>query len=104
MSFVEEVADRERLGGRYEIVAFVGAGAMGRVYKVIDRELDEVIAVKILSSSPLLQRSEMVERFRREVKLARRVTHKNVARVFDIGEHGGERYLTMEFVEGESLG
>jgi len=46
----------------------------------------------------------MLERFRREVKLARRVTHKNVARTFDIGEHNGERFLTMEFIEGESLG
>jgi serine/threonine-protein kinase len=46
----------------------------------------------------------MLERFRREVKLARRVTHKNVARTFDIGEHAGERFLTMEFIEGESLG
>src|SRR5579862_8124782 len=46
----------------------------------------------------------MLERFRREVKLARRVTHKNVARTFDIGEHAGERFLMMEFIAGESLG
>ncbi len=45
----------------------------------------------------------MLERFRREVRLARRVTHPNVARIFDIGEHGGDRFLTMEFVDGESL-
>jgi serine/threonine-protein kinase len=75
---------------------------MGAVYRARDTELDEIVALKMLhgefGSDP-----RMLARFRQEAKLARRVTHKNVARTFDIGEHGGAKFLTMEFVEGESL-
>lgn len=92
----------EIIGGRYELLGMLGAGAMGTVYRARDRELDEIVALKVLKKD--LATPDMVERFRREVKLARRVTHKNVARTFDIGEHGGDRFLTMEFVEGEMLG
>jgi serine/threonine-protein kinase len=88
---------------RYELLGLVGVGGMGSVYRARDTELDEVIALKVLRRE-LLDAPGMLDRFRREVKLARRVTHKNVARTFDIGEHGGERFLTMEFIEGESLG
>ena len=72
------------IGGRYEILALLGQGGMGRVYRARDTELDEVVALKVLQSE-LVSSPEMVERFRREVKLARRVTHPNVARMFDIG-------------------
>ncbi|MGO8994495.1 MAG: protein kinase domain-containing protein [Polyangiaceae bacterium] len=91
------------IAGRYELVGLVGVGGMGSVYHARDTELDEDIALKVLRRE-LVDAPGMLERFRREVKLARRVTHKNVARTFDIGEHGGERFLTMEFIEGESLG
>src|SRR5256885_14396936 len=76
---------------------------MGPVYRSRGRELDEVVALKVVKKE-LGSAPGMIERFRREVKLARRVTHKNVARTFDIGEHGGDRFLTMEFVDGEMLG
>jgi eukaryotic-like serine/threonine-protein kinase len=95
-------SDRQRLAGRYEILALVGAGGMGTVYRARDLELDEVVALKVVRSE-LCATPGILDRFRREAKLARRVTHKNVARVFDIGEHEGEKFLTMEFVEGESL-
>src|SRR5208337_2925547 len=62
----------------------------------------EVVALKVMRPD-LLATPGILERFRREAKLARRVTHHNVARVFDIGEHDGEKFLSMEFVEGESL-
>ncbi len=91
------------IAGRYELIGLVGVGGMGSVYRARDTELDEVIALKVLRRE-LVDAPGMLERFRREVKLARRVTHKNVARTFDIGEHDGERFLTMEFIEGESLG
>jgi len=90
------------LAGRYELLGMLGAGAMGTVYRARDRELDEIVALKVLKKE--LASPDMVERFRREVKLARRVTHKNVARTYDIGEDGGDRFLTMEFIEGEMLG
>jgi eukaryotic-like serine/threonine-protein kinase len=90
------------LAGRYALLGMLGAGAMGTVYRAHDRELDEVVALKVLKEE--LASAGLIERFRREVKLARRVTHKNVARTYDIGEHAGDRFLTMEFVEGEMLG
>ena len=91
------------LGGRYEILGLVGVGGMGSVYRARDRELEETVALKVLRRE-LVDKPGMLERFRREAKLARRVTHRNVARVFDIGEHQGEKFLTMELVDGESLG
>ena len=90
----------ELLAGRYQIVRWLGGGGMGRVYEVIDTELDERVALKVLR--PGLSR-EAIERFRREVKLTRRIQHRNVARMFDIGEHEGEKFLTMELVTGCSL-
>lgn len=92
-----------RVAGRYELLGMLGAGGMGTVYRARDVELDEVVALKVLKKE-LTGAPGMLERFRREVKLSRRVTHKNVARMFDIGEHGGDRFLTMELVEGEMLG
>jgi serine/threonine-protein kinase len=90
------------IAGRYEVIGLLGVGGMGAVYKVRDRELDEVVALKMLKRE-IADSPGIVDRFRREVKLARRVTHPNVARTFDLGEHEGERFLTMEYVEGESL-
>lgn len=92
-----------RIAGRYDLLGMLGAGAMGTVYRARDTELDEVVALKVLKKE-LAAAPGMLERFRHEVKLARRVTHRNVARTFDIGEHGGDRFLTMEYVEGEMLG
>jgi serine/threonine-protein kinase len=90
------------VAGRYQILALAGAGAMGSVYRARDTELDEVVALKFLRSE-LVASADMLERFRREVRLARRVAHRNVARVYDIGEHGADKFLTMAFIEGEPL-
>ena len=90
------------IAGRYEVLAPLGSGAMGIVYKVRDRELGEIVALKLLRPE-LLGAEYALERFRREVRLARLVTHSNVARTFDIGEHQGQRFLTMEFLTGRSL-
>jgi serine/threonine-protein kinase len=90
------------VGGRYTILGLVGVGGMGSVYRARDAELDEVVALKVLRKE-LVEMPGMLERFRQEVKLARRVTHRNIARTFDIGEHEGEKFLTMEYVDGESL-
>jgi eukaryotic-like serine/threonine-protein kinase len=92
--------DGELVGGRYRIVRWLGGGGMGRVYEALDTELEERIALKVLKSG---LSDDALERFRREVKLTRRIQHRNVARMFDIGEHKGEKFLTMELVEGEPL-
>jgi serine/threonine protein kinase/tetratricopeptide (TPR) repeat protein len=90
------------VAGRYRLLGLLGRGGMGSVYRARDLVLDEVVALKVLQRE--MARSEsMLVRFRQEVKLARRVTHPNVARTFDITEHDGQAFLTMEFVDGESL-
>ncbi len=91
------------LADRYAILGLLGAGGMGNVYKARDLELEELVALKVLRPE-LVGAPGVLDRFRREVKLARRVTHPNVARVFDIGDHRGEKFLTMELIDGESLG
>ena len=90
----------ELVAGRYRIVRWLGGGGMGRVYEAVDTELDEHVALKVLRPG---MSEESTERFRREVKLTRRIQHRNVARMFDIGEHNGEKFLTMELVTGEVL-
>ncbi len=97
-----EHAVAEVLAGRYELLGLLGTGGMGSVYRARDLELDEVVALKVLKRE-LVNTPEMLARFRQEVKLARRVTHHNVARTFDIGEHLGEKFLTMEFIDGIAL-
>ncbi|MEZ4294631.1 MAG: protein kinase [Polyangiaceae bacterium] len=98
-----EPAPARVIGDRYEVLGLLGTGGMGNVYRARDRELDELVALKVLRPE-IAGNPAALERFRREVKLARRVTHPNVARVYDIGEGGGEKYLTMELFDGESLG
>jgi serine/threonine protein kinase/tetratricopeptide (TPR) repeat protein len=95
------VAVGDAFAGRYEIQKLLGRGGMGSVYRVHDREVAEVIALKLLDAS--MATPEAIERFRREVRLARRVTHRNAARTYDLGEHQTWRFLTMEYVDGESL-
>ena len=88
---------------RYELLGLVGRGGMGAVYRARDRVLDETVALKMLRRE-LLGSADAIARFVQEVKLARKVTHPCVARTFDIGEHGADRFLTMEWIDGESLG
>ena len=94
------VGEAELVSERYRIVRWLGGGGMGRVYEALDIELDERIALKVLRSG---LSADALERFRREVKLTRRIQHRNVARMFDIGEYKGEKFLTMELVQGEPL-
>jgi serine/threonine-protein kinase len=102
----DHAAERELAGrtlaGRYDLLALIGAGGMGAVYRAYDRDLDELVALKVIKAE-LARQPAMVDRFRHEVKLARRVTHGNVARTFEIGHADGVMYCTMELVEGESL-
>jgi len=99
---LDRLAPGTRVGGRYRLLAQLGVGGMGIVYKARDEELGVDIALKVLR--PDLGRDpEWIERFRRELLLAREVTHKNVVRIHDIGESEGLRFLTMGLVEGRSL-
>ena len=91
------------LAGRYEILEYVGKGGMGVVYKAHDRTLDETVAIKILREQAFDDPS-MTQRFLAEIKLARRVTHRNVCRIHDYGEAQSVRFISMQFVEGIELG
>ena len=98
----DELRPGQRFAKRYVIERMLGKGGMGTVWAVLDTELGERVALKTMRSS-YADVADAVERFRREVRLARRVTHPNVARIYDIGEHEGFHYLTMELVDGASL-
>ncbi|MBS1853069.1 MAG: tetratricopeptide repeat protein [Acidobacteria bacterium] len=90
------------LGGRYLILRILGEGGMGAVYQARDQELDRLIALKVIRPE-LAGNPAILQRFKQELILARNVTHKNVVRIYDMGEAGGIKYITMEFVEGEDL-
>lgn len=90
------------LAGRYRIVGLIGKGGMGEVYRADDLELEQTIALKFLPPE-LAKNEELLRRFRGEVRNARQVSHRNVCRVFDIGETQGLYYLTMEYIDGDDL-
>ncbi len=87
---------------RYEILALLGEGGMGAVFKARDRELDRLVALKVVH--PEMSRDAAVlARFKQELILARKITHKNVIRIHDLGEAHGTKFITMDFIEGEDL-
>lgn len=90
------------LANRYEIVKTLGEGGMGAVYKALDLELEREIALKVIRPE-LANNPEILQRFKQELILARQITDRNVIRIFDLGEAGKIKFITMEYVEGESL-
>ena len=90
------------LAQRYEIVDMLGEGGMGAVYKAKDRELNRVVALKVIRPD-LARNPAIVERFKHELRLSHQVTHKNVIRIYDLGEGEGVKFITMEFIDGQDL-
>jgi len=90
------------LGQRYDILEDAGRGAMGQVYKARDRETGEIVALKLIKPE-IASDPTMVERFKSELLYARKITHKNVCRVYEFTRVDGTAYISMEFVDGESL-
>jgi serine/threonine protein kinase/Flp pilus assembly protein TadD len=99
---VDQLSEGFIFAGRYKIIEELGKGGMGRVYKVTDNEIEEEIALKFLKHE-VASDEKNVERFRNELKLARRVSHKHVCRLYDLGKENDEYFITMEYVEGEDL-
>jgi len=91
------------LSGRYEILDIIGRGGMGVVYKARDRGLEETVAIKVIRTDGTGLSTEVVRRFRSEIKLARRVTHPNVCRIHDYAQEGHLTYIAMEYVSGTDL-
>jgi tetratricopeptide (TPR) repeat protein len=97
----------QRLTSRYTILKLLGAGGMGEVYQAWDEVVSTPVALKIIRPQLVTERDQsqqLEERFRRELRLARQVTHPNVIRIHDIGELGDTKFLTMEYVPGSDLG
>src|SRR5262249_2710174 len=90
------------LAGRYQIVDLLGVGGMGAVYKAFDRQLTRLVALKTILPE-MAGTPTALKRFKQEVLLAQSIVHKNVVRIFDIGEDGGTKFITMDFIEGVDL-
>jgi tetratricopeptide (TPR) repeat protein/tRNA A-37 threonylcarbamoyl transferase component Bud32 len=98
----EELTTGSTFAGKYQIIEELGKGGMGRVYKALDTEVNERVALKLIKPEVALDR-EMIERFRNELKLARRIRHKNVCQMFDLNTSEGTYYITMEYISGQDL-
>jgi serine/threonine protein kinase/Tfp pilus assembly protein PilF len=97
-----ELTTGSTFAGRYQVIEELGHGGMGKVYKVFDTDIKEKIALKLLRPEIALDK-ETVERFSNELKLARKIRHKNICGMFDLGKAEGTTFITMEFVPGEDL-
>jgi len=99
---IKELARGSIFAGRYEVVEELGEGGMGIVYKALDKELREPVALKLLKPE-IAADEKTIERFRNELKIARKITHKNVCRMHDLNREEETYYITMEYVSGEDL-
>ena len=88
--------------GPYEILAAIGAGGMGEVYKARDTRLERPVAVKVLPEH-LTSSEELRQRFEREAKTISQISHPHICALYDVGREGNRDYLVLEFLEGESL-
>jgi len=90
------------IGGRYRLVSLLGRGGMGEVYRADDLTLDQPVALKFLPEGIAASDARLAQ-FHNELRVARQVSHKNVCRLYDLGDADGRRFLTMEYVDGEDL-
>jgi tetratricopeptide (TPR) repeat protein/TolB-like protein len=98
----EELTTGSTFAGRYQIIEELGKGGMGRVYKVLDREVNAKVALKLIKPE-IASDKKTIERFRNELKVARDIAHKNVCRMYDLNKEASAYYITMEYVSGEDL-
>ena len=98
----EELTTGSIFANRYQVIEELGRGGMGKVYRVLDKKLNEEVALKLIKPE-ISSDKRTLERFKNELKLARKVSQKNVGRMFDMGEETGTHYITMEYVPGEDL-
>src|SRR5579863_2872885 len=99
---VSSLSPGSMLGNRYQIIKILGEGGMGAVYQARDTELERTVALKVIRPE-LAGQPEILQRFKQELILARKITHRNVIRIFDLGEASGVKFITMEFIEGHDL-
>ncbi|MFC1633779.1 protein kinase [Planctomycetota bacterium] len=97
-----ELTTGSMFAGRYKIVEELGEGGMGKVYKVIDKQLNEEVALKLIRPE-IASDKKTVKRFRNELKLSRKIIHRNVGRMYELMEDEGSLFITMEYVPGQDL-
>ena len=97
-----ELTPGTTFAGRYLVIEELGKGGMGRVYKVLDQEINEKVSLKLIKPEIAADR-ETIDRFQNEIKITRRITHKNVCRMYHLGREKDTYYITMEFIRGENL-
>jgi len=99
---VEDLTRGTTFADRYEIIEELGKGGMGKVYRVEDKKIKQDVALKLIKPE-IAADKKTLERFNNELKMARMISHRNVCRMFDLGEEKGTHYITMEYVAGEDL-
>jgi serine/threonine protein kinase/tetratricopeptide (TPR) repeat protein len=99
---IKELITGSTFADRYQVIEELGKGGMGRVYKVFDTRIREKVALKLIRPE-IASDKDTIERFSNEIRLARRIGHRNVCKMFDIGEAEGAHFITMEYVHGEDL-
>lgn len=99
---IEELTTGSIFAGRYKIVTELGKGGMGKVYRAIDQKIDEEIAIKLIKPE-ISADKKTIERFGNELKMARKIAHRNVCKMYYLGEEKGAHFITMEYVPGEDL-
>jgi serine/threonine-protein kinase len=98
----EELTTGSMFAGRYQIIEEIGKGGMGKVYKVLDKEVNAKIALKLIKPE-IATDKKVIERFRNELRMARDIAHKNVCRMYDLNKEDSSYFITMEYVDGEDL-
>ena len=99
---IDKLNRRSTFAGRYEVIEELGKGGMGEVYRVFDKKIEEEVTLKLIRPEIAADR-KTIEKFRNELKFARKIAHKNVCRMYDLNEEEGTPYITMEYVPGENL-
>jgi serine/threonine protein kinase/Flp pilus assembly protein TadD len=99
---LHELTTGSTFAGRYQVIEELGNGGMGKVYKVFDNKIKEKIALKLIKPE-IASDKDTIERFSNELRLSRKIGHRNVCKMFDLGETEGAHFITMEYVHGEDL-
>jgi serine/threonine protein kinase len=98
----EELTSGFIFAGRYQIIEELGRGGMGKVFRALDKELDEEVALKLIKPE-IARDKKTIERFKNELKLARKISHRNIGRMYELMEDRGLHFITMEYVAGQDL-
>ena len=99
---VEELTRGTAFANRYEIIEELGKSGMGKVYRVEDTRIKEEVALKLIKPEVSADK-KTIERFSNELKFARKIAHRNVCKMYDLGKDKGTHYITMEYIPGEDL-